>query len=74
MWELGLKFRCHFQLHRSAARSRVVLVQRATCLGLGLGYDGPESQGGCVLAGINEWGECITGIATSNICELLQFG
>jgi hypothetical protein len=28
----------------------------------------------CVLAGINKWGECITGIAASKICELLQFG
>jgi hypothetical protein len=28
----------------------------------------------CVLASINEWGECIVGTAATWICELLQFG
>jgi hypothetical protein len=28
----------------------------------------------CVLAGVDEWGECIARIAASRICELLQFG
>jgi hypothetical protein len=28
----------------------------------------------CVPANINEWGECIAGVAPPTICELLQFG
>jgi len=33
-----------------------------------------DYRAACVLTGIDERGEYITGIATSDICKLLQFG